>query len=97
MTTYARSEIISSSKTAKNLGQILKDLKNGKLERAVISKNNELEAVMLPIERYEEIMNMVELIEHFQIAKLIKDRANELPEISLNDVLKKSGMSRNEI
>lgn len=97
MISYTRNEIISSSKTAKNLGQILDSLKKGKLKRAVISKNNELEAVILPIERYEEIMDMAELIEHIQIAKLVKERENELPEISLDDVLESCGIKRNEI
>jgi len=97
MISYARNEIISSSKTAKNLGQILKSLKTGKLKRAVISKNNELEAVILPIDDYEDILETVELIEHIQIAKLVNERVNELPEISLDDVLESSGISRNEL
>jgi len=48
--TYPREEIISSSKTAKILGLVLSNLKTGKLSRAVISRNNKLEAVILPIE-----------------------------------------------
>ena len=97
MISYSRNEIISSSKTAKNFGQILESLKSGELKRAVISKNNELEAVILSIEKYEEIMDMAELIEHIQIARLVKERENELPEISLDDLLKNSGINRNEI
>jgi len=50
MITYSREEIISSSKTAKILGLVLSNLKTGKLSRAVISRNNKLEAVILPIE-----------------------------------------------
>jgi len=97
MISYTRNEIISSSKTAKNLGQILDSLKTGKLKRAVISKNNELEAVILPIDEYEEILETAELIEHIQIANLVKQRENELPEIALDDVLESSGINRNEI
>jgi len=97
MVSYQRNEIISSSKTAKNLGQILNSLKTGELKRAVISKNNELEAVILPINEYEEIVETVELIEHIRIAKLVKERENELPEISLDEVLESSGINRNEI
>ena len=97
MISYSRKEIISSSKTAKNLGQILESLKTGNLERAVISKNNKLEAVILPIETYEKIIEMAELIEHIQIARLIKERENELPELSLDELLEKNGINRNEI
>lgn len=74
MALYAISEIISSSKTAKTLGQILDELKTGKRERAVISKNNELDAIILPIDEYERMARIIELVEHFEIALLIKDR-----------------------
>jgi PHD/YefM family antitoxin component YafN of YafNO toxin-antitoxin module len=97
MISYQRNEIISSSKTAKNLGQILNSLKTGKLKRAVISKNNELEAVILPIDEYEKILETVELIEHIQIAKLVKERENEISKISFDEVLESSGINRNEI
>lgn len=97
MTTYARSEIISSSKTAKKLGQILDDLKQGRLQRAIVSKNNELEAVILPIEEYEKMMEIVELIEHLEIADLIQIRKNETAEISFDDVLKESGIGKDDL
>ena len=72
-------------------------MKKGDLERAIISKNNELEAVILPIGNYEEIMEMAEILEHLQIAKLIRDREDEKPGLSFEEVLKKSGITRNEI
>ncbi|HEX9973946.1 MAG TPA: hypothetical protein VGD14_17885 [bacterium] len=97
MISYSRTEIISSSKTAKNLSQILENLKKGIIERAIVSRNNELEAVILPIKRYEEIMEMAEVLEHLEIAKLIKERENEEPAISFDEVLEKSGFHRNEI
>jgi len=50
MITYSREEIIYCSKTAKNLDSVLSNLKTGKLSRAVISGNNKLGAVILPIE-----------------------------------------------
>ena len=97
MVSKSRSEKISSRKTGKNLEKILDNLKKGDLERAIISKNNELEAVILPIQIYEEIMEMAEILEHLQIAKLIKDRENEQPGLSFDEVLKKSGIIRDEI
>ena len=89
MISYSRSEIISSSRTAKNLGQILKNLKTGTLERAIISRNNELEAVLLSIDVYEKIMETVALAEHLEIAKQLKDSKDEQPELFFNAVLKK--------
>jgi len=97
MITYSRAEIIPSSKTAKNLAQILENLKKGIIERAIVSRNNELEAVILPIKRYEEIMEMAEILEHIEIAQLIQERGKEEATITFDEVLEKSGIHRNEI
>lgn len=97
MLTYSRFEILSSSQISKRLGKILKSFKNGKIKRIVISKNNQLEAVILPIKEYEKLMEQLENFEHLQIAKIIKDREHEHPEMSLDDVLKQSGISRDEL
>jgi len=97
MTTYARSEIMPSSKTAKNLGQILEDLKKRKKQRIVISRNNALEAVLLSIDEYEKIMETAELIEHLEIANIIKEREKEMPVVSFDKVLEQSGISQDEI
>ena len=97
MTTYSRAEIIPSSKTAKNLGQLIADLKNGKKQRVVISRNNTLEAVLLAIDDYEKIIEMAELIEHLEIAYLIKEREKETPTISFDEILEQSGINRDEI
>lgn len=40
---------------------------------------------------------MAEILEHLQIAKLIRDREDEKPGLSFEEVLKKSGITRNEI
>lgn len=75
----------------------MESLKNGTLQKAVISKNNELEAVILPIEEYEKIIEMADLVEHLQIANLIMEREKETAEISFDEVLEQSGINRNEI
>ncbi len=68
-TMYSRQEIISSSHASKQLGEVLKAAKqNG---RVVLSRNNRLEAVILPIEAYEEI---VEDLDHLLTSLEIQDR-----------------------
>jgi len=97
MITYSREEIISSSKTAKNLGSVLSNLRTGKLSRAVISKNNKLEAVILPIEEYEIIKEAYELMEHIEIYKLLEERKGSDKQgtsITLDELLKEEGISR---
>jgi prevent-host-death family protein len=60
---YARKEIVSTSKASKELGKVLRDAKER--GRIVLSRNNKLEAVILPVEVYEE---MLEDLEHLLIA-----------------------------
>jgi PHD/YefM family antitoxin component YafN of YafNO toxin-antitoxin module len=55
MITYARNEIFSATEAAKRFGAILEKFQNKSLARAVVSKNNRIEAVILPVEAYEEM------------------------------------------
>ena len=68
-TAYRREEIVSSSQVSKQLGTILNEAK--RKGRIVLSRNNRLEAVILPIEEYE---GLVEDLEHLLTALEIKDR-----------------------
>ncbi|MBI3015519.1 MAG: type II toxin-antitoxin system Phd/YefM family antitoxin [Candidatus Tectomicrobia bacterium] len=68
-TSYRRDEIVSSSTASKQLGEVLKAVK--KKGRMVLSRNNRLEAVILPIDEYE---GMVEDLEHLLTALEIQDR-----------------------
>lgn len=68
-TAYRRGEIVSSSKASKQLGEVLNEAK--RTGRVVLSRNNRLEAVILPIEEYEGI---VEDLEHLLTALEIQDR-----------------------
>jgi prevent-host-death family protein len=66
---YQREEIISSTKASKQLGEVLNAVK--RRGRMVLSRNNRLEAVILPIEEYEGI---VEDLEHLLTAFEIQER-----------------------
>ena len=68
-TAYRREEIVSSSKASKQLGEVLNQAKQK--GRIVLSRNNHREAVILPIEEYEGI---IEDLEHLLIALEIQDR-----------------------
>ena len=68
-TAYRREEIVSSSKASKQLGEVLNEAK--RKGRVVLSRNNRLEAVILPIEEYEDI---VEDLEHLLTAFEIHER-----------------------
>ena len=68
-TAYRREEIVSSSKASKQLGEVLDKAKQK--GRMVLSRNNRLEAVILPIEEYEIL---VEDLEHLLTALEIQER-----------------------
>jgi prevent-host-death family protein len=59
-TAYRRDEIVSSSRASKQLGEILNEAK--RRGRIVLSRNNRLEAVILPIEEYEGIVEDIEFL-----------------------------------
>jgi len=97
MTTYERSEIIASGKAVKRFGAILTDIKSGHLKKALISRNNILEAVILPVEEYERLEESAKVLEHISIAKVIARREKEKADISLEEMLKEEGINLNEL
>jgi len=97
MTAYERSEIIASGKLARKLGAVLSNLKSGRSKRVVISRNNLLEAVILPVEDYEQLEGAANTLEHIKIARVVSQRSNEVANISLRQVLDEEGIDLNEI
>ncbi len=99
MITYARDEIISASEVARSFSSVLNDLINHTKERFAISKNNKLEAVVLPIEEYERMQEALDFMEHMEIYNVVKER-EKTPQseyISFDDVVKSLGMDLDEL
>ncbi len=88
MITYARNEIFSATAAAKRFGSILEKFQERSLERAVVSKNNRIEAVILPVEIYEEMKEIAEWIEMMDIAETVDKRKNSIKTHSLREILK---------
>lgn len=97
MTAYQRSEIIASGKLAKKLGAVLSNLKSGRSKRIVISRNNLLEAVILPVEDYEQLEDAAKTLEYIEIARIIAQRTNEKATISLGQLLGEEGIDLDEL
>ena len=97
MTGYQRSEIIASGKLAKKLGAVLSNLTSGRSKRVVISRNNKLEAVILPVDDYEQLENAAKVLEHTVIATIISRRAKEKATVSLETLLSEEGIHPDEI
>ena len=96
MISYTRDEIISASEMARGFSSVLNDLINDVKDRFVISKNNKLEAVILPIEEYERMQEALDYMEHMEIYNVVKAREGSKT-ISLEDVMKELGISENDL
>ena len=69
-----RQEVVPVSKAGRNLGRLLDELKKGKREKFVLARNNDLEAVVIPIEAYEKMQEAEELVDDLEIALMVKER-----------------------
>jgi len=91
MLTFTKDEIVTSTKISRNLGSILNKLKKNQLEKIVIMRNNEMEAIILPYDDYEKMKDLIESNEYKEIYKTLKERSktpeNEYKDF--DDVIKK--------
>jgi PHD/YefM family antitoxin component YafN of YafNO toxin-antitoxin module len=93
MVRYAQNELFSVTDFAKQLGSVIKDIKEHTIEKIGVLKNNKLEAVVISTTEYERLKNyedMIESMEHKEISNIIQDR-NKTPKseyISIEDMAK---------
>ena len=99
MIAYRRDEIISASDMARGFSGVLNDLISYTKDRFVISKNNKLEAVVLPIEEYERMQEALDYMEHMEIYNVVKERENTPTSeyISLEDLAQNHGIDLDEL
>ncbi|MCF6309382.1 MAG: type II toxin-antitoxin system Phd/YefM family antitoxin [Sulfurimonas sp.] len=96
MVTYARDEIISASEITRNFSTVLKELANHTKEKFAISKNNKLEAVVVPIDEYERMKEALDMAEHIEIYNIVKERENQST-ITFDELLDNLGVDKNEL
>ena len=96
MVTYSRDEIISASEIARGFSAVLKDLTNHTKERMAISKNNKLEAVVLPIEEYERLQEAYDLVEHMEIYQKVRSRKDS-ETVSMEESAKRYGVDLDDL
>ena len=102
MVRYAKNELFSITDFTKQIGSVIKDIKENSFEKIGILKNNKLEAVVISTDEYErlkEIEERVELIEHTQTYNLIQERKDtDISEyISMEDMAKKFDIDLDKI
>lgn len=63
MISYTKNEMVTATEAVRNFSTILTNISTKKQERAVIVKNNRLEAVLISIEEYERMLEAVDILE----------------------------------
>ncbi len=74
MVTFTKDEIISSTTVSRSFSSILNKLKSRRLEKIGIIRNNEMEAILLPLREYGIMQELLEHDEYRKIYALIKER-----------------------
>lgn len=91
---FTRDEMISATLAAKNFGRVVTDLAEHKRDKTAVVKNNEITAVILPVEEYEYMADIVEFVEHLEIYDLVTKRKKDTGKrISLDSLLQEEGIA----
>jgi PHD/YefM family antitoxin component YafN of YafNO toxin-antitoxin module len=93
-TGFKREEMISATAVAKNFGKVVSDLAGRKKDRTAVVRNNEITAVILPVEEYEYMADLVAFIEHLEIFDIVTRRKKSAGKrVSLDKLLKEEGIA----
>jgi prevent-host-death family protein len=63
MIAYTQDEIISATDAVRNFSSILKSIVRKEKEKIVIVRNNNFEAVVISVEKFEKMEQAVEILE----------------------------------
>jgi len=96
MVAYRRDEIISITDLARNLSTTLNSIIDYSKDKLAISKNNKIEAVIIPVDEYERMVEAYEEIENMEIAKIIEERKNSKT-ITFEELLKQKGINKDDL
>ena len=99
MQTYTKEELMSSTDIVRNFSSVLDSIKKQKKAKIAVLRKNKLEAVILPIEEYERIRELADLMEHLKLYKLIKEREKTPIDeyLDFEQVLSEHGLGRDEV
>src|SRR5512145_1044104 len=93
-TSFTRDEMISATTAAKNFGKVVSDLAEHRREKTAVLRNNEITAVILPVEEYEYMAEIVEFVEHLEIYDIITKRKKSAGKrVPLDKLLKEEGIA----
>ncbi|MEW6594332.1 MAG: hypothetical protein AB1413_05610 [Thermodesulfobacteriota bacterium] len=91
---FTRDEMISATAVAKNFGKVVADLAEHRKEKTAVVRNNEVTAVILPVEEYEYMADIVEFVEYLEIYDLVTKRKKASGKrVALDTLLKEESLA----
>jgi PHD/YefM family antitoxin component YafN of YafNO toxin-antitoxin module len=92
---FTRDEMISATAVSKNFGKVVTELAEHRRDKAAVVRNNEITAVILPVDEYEYMADIVEFVEHLEIYDLVTTRrkTTRKKQITLDTLLKEEGLA----
>lgn len=64
MISYTKDEIMTATDVVRNFSSVLKSVSRKEKEKIVIVKNNNFDAVMISVDRYEKLVGAMEILEN---------------------------------
>ena len=95
MVAYTQNELVSATEISKQFGEYISKVKSGLVQKIGILKNNKLNAVILSVEEYEELVISRNRLEDIEMYQEIYKRKQTPKEEYLDggDVLKRLNLS----
>ncbi len=63
MISYTKDEIMTATDAVRNFSSVLKSISRKEKEKVVIVKNGNFDAVMISVDRYEKLVDAMEILE----------------------------------
>lgn len=94
MVTFARNEIVSSSQFVRSFATFLRRMTKSNDEKIAVVKNNQMQAVLIPIDEYERLKALDEINEQKEIFQAVQARKNtpHSEYVSFDDAMKTAGL-----
>ncbi len=77
MVAYAKEELVGVTEFGKSVGVFLDKVLSKNLDKIALVRRNKPEAVVVPIETYEKMMELEEYLEYEDINRLVQERVEK--------------------
>ena len=82
MVTYAKEEMVGITEFGKSLGKYLDKVTSNTFNKLAIIRRNKPEAVLIPIQEYENLQRAYDMLEQKDIEMILNTRTEEEQEVS---------------